>query len=87
MQPFGAQGANQTLEDAGALGILLRNVHDGPEAERRLHLFEDIRLKRTSVIQILSSARIGREDSVADRLQKFVDPGAGELSRSPQIDC
>lgn len=77
MQPFGAQGANQALEDAGALGVLLRDVDNGSELRRRLDLFEQIRMRRTAVIQILSSARIGREETVADRLREFVEDGSG----------
>lgn len=77
MQPFGAQGANQSLEDAGALGILLRDVHDGSELRQRLGLFEQVRMGRTAVIQILSSARIGREETVAERLRDFIGNASG----------
>ncbi|KAI0186903.1 putative salicylate hydroxylase [Xylaria flabelliformis] len=76
MQPFGAQGANQAIEDAGALGILLRDVHNRTEVSSRLRVFEAVKRKRTAMIQILSSARIGREASVADRLREFAEPGA-----------
>ncbi|KAI1746717.1 putative salicylate hydroxylase [Xylaria castorea] len=75
MQPFGAQGANQAIEDAGALGILFQDVHDSAEVSSRLRIFEAVKRKRTSMIQILSSTRIGREASVADRLREFAVPG------------
>ncbi|KAI0544558.1 putative salicylate hydroxylase [Xylaria curta] len=80
MQPFGAQGANQAIEDAGALGILFQDVHNRTEVSSRLSIFEAVKRKRTAMIQILSSARIGREASVADRLQEFAEPGIGSLS-------
>ncbi|KAI1501591.1 putative salicylate hydroxylase [Biscogniauxia marginata] len=75
MQPFGAQGASQAIEDAGALGVLFGDVHDSSEIAARLNIFEKVKRKRTSMIQILSSARIGREDRVTDRLLKFAEPG------------
>lgn len=73
MLPFGAQGANQAIEDAGALGILLRGVQAGTEVRQRLELFEKIRHKRASVIQILSSVRIGQEKTVKEALQPYMD--------------
>ncbi|KAI0860545.1 putative salicylate hydroxylase [Xylaria cubensis] len=80
MQPFGAQGANQAIEDAGALGILFQDVHNRTEVLSRLRVFEAVKRKRTAMIQILSSARIGREASVADRLREFAEPGTGSSS-------
>ncbi|KAI1741288.1 putative salicylate hydroxylase [Xylaria scruposa] len=80
MQPFGAQGANQAIEDAGALGILFQDIHNQTEVSSRLRVFEEVKRKRTAMIQILSSARIGREASVEDRLREFAEPGTGPSS-------
>ncbi|KAG6986533.1 6-hydroxynicotinate 3-monooxygenase [Physcia stellaris] len=71
MLPFGGQAANQALEDAGALGTLLANVTSREEMQHRLKLFEDIRKPRASAIQILSSVRVGLEEKVQDKLQRY----------------
>ncbi|KAL1982740.1 hypothetical protein VTN96DRAFT_922 [Rasamsonia emersonii] len=80
MLPFGAQAANQAIEDGAALGQLLRGVDDAAEIPHRLQLFEDIRRRRTAIIQILSSARIGREGTVTDKLREFVADGESTVS-------
>ena len=74
MLPFGGQAANQAIEDGGALGVLLRGVTDEAQMMHRLHLFQNLKKGRTSVIQHLSSVRIGREKEVEIQLQKYTDP-------------
>jgi salicylate hydroxylase len=75
MLPFGSQGANQAIEDAGALGLLLATVKDPAEMQRRLELFEKLRLRRASRVQILSSVRVGRENFVEDKIKPYLEDG------------
>ena len=75
MLPFGGQGANQALEDGGALGYLFRGVENAAEIPTRLALFETVRRKRASRIQILSTVRIGKEIEVEKLLQEYDEPG------------
>ncbi|KAJ5531849.1 hypothetical protein N7527_005242 [Penicillium freii] len=75
MLPFGGQGANQALEDGGALGYLFRGVDNAAEIPTRLALFETVRRKRASRIQILSTVRIGKEIEVEKLLQEYGEPG------------
>ena len=80
MLPFGGQGSNLAMEDAGALGHLLRDVHDPAAVEKRLALFELVRKDRASRTQIMSKVRVGREKDVEQELQKYADPpGSGKL--------
>jgi salicylate hydroxylase len=71
MLPFGGQGSNQAIEDAGALGYLLDEINNVAEFPERLSLFEKVRINRVSVIQILSSVRVGNEKTVEDALKKY----------------
>ena len=52
--PFMAQGANMAIEDAGALHVLFNNLHSKSEIERRMQLYEDVRLRRANLLQVLS---------------------------------
>ncbi|KAL9032627.1 MAG: hypothetical protein Q9214_007887 [Letrouitia sp. 1 TL-2023] len=72
MLPFGGQAANQAIEDGGALGMLLMDAENDAEIPQRLHVFENLKKNRTSIIQILSSVRIGRENEVEQKLRPFV---------------
>ncbi|KAI1307855.1 hypothetical protein F5Y03DRAFT_352060 [Xylaria venustula] len=72
MLPFGGQGSNMAIEDGGALGCLLADV--GPtQVERRLALFEQLRINRASRVQVLSSVRVNREKEVEDKVRQYVD--------------
>ena len=71
MLPFGGQAANQALEDAGALGTVLNGLENARELPDRLQRFEDIRKPRATVIQILSSVRVGLEKTLEARLQPY----------------
>lgn len=80
MLPFGGQGSNQAMEDAGALGYLFKGVDDPNAIEERLSLFELARKNRASRVQVLSKARIGREKDVEQELRQYADPpGSGIL--------
>ena len=79
MLPFGGQGSNMAMEDAGALGYLFRSISDPTAVEKQLRLFELVRKDRASRVQILSKVRAGREKDVEKELQKYADPpGSGK---------
>lgn len=73
MLPFGGQGSNQAIEDGGALGMLLENVHDVSQIKARLDLFEKVRRRRASRVQILSTVRANRESLVENQIQKYME--------------
>lgn len=82
MLPFSGQGANSAMEDGGALGYLFRDIHDPAAVEKRLQLFELVRKKRVSRIQILSTVRAGQEKVVEQEVKKYADPpGSGKSSK------
>ncbi|OJJ51051.1 hypothetical protein ASPZODRAFT_311372 [Penicilliopsis zonata CBS 506.65] len=74
MLPFGGQGANQAIEDAGALAALFKSITPAG-IPARLALFEEVRRKRASRVQVLSSVRVGREAEVQEQLKEFMEPG------------
>lgn len=74
MLPLGAQGANQAIEDAGALGALLDDDNlSAAHLLNRLELFERVRRLRASRIQTLSKVRLGRERDVQDEVRKYAE--------------
>lgn len=75
MLPFGGQGSNQAIEDGGAIGFLLVNVDNEAQLPRRLQLFDQLRRRRASRIQILSSVRANRETVVEDKIKQFMEDG------------
>ncbi len=81
MLPFGGQGSNQAIEDAGALGYLFNNLETEASVTKRMTLFETVRRKRASRVQILSKVRVGKELDVQEELLQYADPpGSGEPS-------
>lgn len=79
MLPFGGQGANQAIEDAGALGALFKDVVEPQHIPARLQLFEAVRRLRAARVQTLSKVRLGRENEVENELRKYADPpGSGK---------
>ena len=74
MLPFGAQGANQAIEDAGALGALFSNGESVADVPSRLRLFEQVRRLRASRGQSLSRVRLGKEKEVEDRVRLYAEP-------------
>ena len=79
MLPFGGQGSNMAMEDAGALGYLFRSISDPAAVEKQLPLFELVRKNRASRVQILSKVRAGQEKDVKKEVQKYADPpGSGK---------
>lgn len=83
MLPFSGQGANQAIEDGGALGFLLKGVDSTDSIQNRLSLFERARISRASRIQTLSKVRVGREMEVQEELKRYADPlGSGMFLES-----
>ena len=76
MLPFGGQGVNQAIEDAGALGCVLEGPLGPDELSARLKVFEDVRIKRASLIQTMSKVRAGKEKEVEQELQQYANPGS-----------
>jgi salicylate hydroxylase len=74
MLPLGAQGANQAIEDAGALGALLSNCESPTQIPSRLDCYERVRRLRASRVQTLSKVRLGREQDVEVELRRYADP-------------
>ncbi|KAJ4361263.1 hypothetical protein N0V95_002032 [Ascochyta clinopodiicola] len=75
MLPFSGQGANQAIEDAGALGYLLSGLPDATLLQQRLALFERVRVKRASRVQILSRAVAGWEKDVQSEVAAYGEEG------------
>lgn len=76
MLPFGGQGANQAIEDAGALGAILSDMSSVEDLPKRLALFDKVRRLRASRVQVLSTVRLGKEKDVEDEVKKYTDfPG------------
>ena len=79
MLPFGGQGSNQAMEDAGALGYLLKGVETPEDIQQKLRVFLKVRQKRAARVQILSSVRAGKEKLVQQEVEKFAEPpGSGK---------
>ena len=81
MLPFSGQGSNTAMEDGGALGYLFRGIQDPAAVEKQLPLFELVRKKRVSRVQILSTVRANREKEVEQELKKYADPPGSGRSR------
>ncbi|KAI1390569.1 putative salicylate hydroxylase [Hypoxylon trugodes] len=79
MLPFGAQGANQAIEDAGALGVLFGCNERAEDVSNRLALFEKVRRLRASRIQSLSRVRLGEEKDVEARVRQYADPPGSDV--------
>ncbi|MCJ1403882.1 hypothetical protein MMC11_007105 [Xylographa trunciseda] len=83
MLPFGGQGSNQAMEDAGALGYLFQGVADPKDIPKRLSLFEQVRKNRASRVQVLSKVRVGREKEVEEELRLYADPPGSGVPTTP----
>lgn len=79
MLPFGGQGSNQAIEDAGALGYLFNGLKKGESMRKAIDLFETVRRKRASRVQIMSKVRVGKEKDIREELLQYADPpGSGK---------
>ena len=79
MLPLGAQGANQAIEDAGALSALLNNITSTSQLPSRLAAYERVRRLRASRVQMLSKVRLGREKDVEAELRQYADPPGSDV--------
>ncbi|KAL1878362.1 hypothetical protein Plec18167_004434 [Paecilomyces lecythidis] len=85
MLPFSGQGANQAIEDAGALGYMLTDVHCSEDIHTCLKLFEKARILRVARTQTLSKVRVGKEQEVQEELRQYADPpGSAVPSTFPE---
>ncbi|KAJ9608538.1 hypothetical protein H2200_007526 [Cladophialophora chaetospira] len=66
MWPRQGQGAAQSIEDGGTLGVLMSNLTSKAEVPARLKLYDELRVHRTSIVQLLS-----RTSEVQDEMMKI----------------
>ena len=57
MPPFRAQGGSQSIEDTGALEIVLSDLRDKSELPARLAILDKLRVPRFSCAQLISAVR------------------------------
>jgi salicylate hydroxylase len=65
MFPTTGQGGCQSLEDAGAIGILLSNIQHKSTIPDLLRIYEKLRKERMTVVQGLSGVVPGNEERFA----------------------
>ncbi|KAL4813149.1 hypothetical protein BDW67DRAFT_188003 [Aspergillus spinulosporus] len=78
MLPHQGQGGAQAIEDGAALGEIFAGIQGTPtkdEIHHRLKVFEKVRLRRVSAMQILSDAGQDRVFEVRERAQKYMPEG------------
>ncbi|KAL4745753.1 hypothetical protein BDW72DRAFT_211074 [Aspergillus terricola var. indicus] len=78
MLPHQGQGGAQAIEDGAALGEIFASIQDAPtkdDIHNRLKVFEKIRLRRVSAMQILSDASQDRVFEVRERAQQYMPEG------------
>lgn len=85
MLPLGGQGSNQAFEDAVVLGLLFDGIHTPAQAQERLKLFDTLRIRRVSRVQILSSTSAGREFQVEVQVRAYTEPGVASEFRHMRI--
>lgn len=81
------QGANQAIEDAGALGIFLANVSSRDEVPRRLESIQNIRRDRAGAMQIFSNAGQDESHRIEKEVQQYIKgpvPSAFLLNEPPK---
>ena len=87
MLPMLAQGGSVSIEDGAALEVLFAGVRDASEIPRRLKVYQNVRLPRDAVVQILSNADLGLHHAVADQVHKYLPdfeiPGPDATPFSP----
>ena len=70
------------VEDGAALGVLFSNLRSKDEIQRRLKLFEDLRLNRVSALQVISSVGQDEVAQTHDQVRSFIK---GPLPREPNL--
>ena len=75
------------MEDAAALGRMLTGIGDrADKIEKRLELFEAVRVKRAARVQTLSKARVGREREVEEELRVYAEPAGARRPSATQTE-
>ncbi|KAL2859183.1 FAD/NAD(P)-binding domain-containing protein [Aspergillus pseudodeflectus] len=88
MLPHQGQGGAMSIEDGGALGEVFAGLLEGTpgdEIHRRIALFEKIRHKRASGIQVMSNAGQDQMWRVRDRMRPFMPEGVEPPNTIPEI--
>ena len=75
MLPFSGQGATQAIEDAGAISILFQDLSSAKDIPARLALFEKVRTKRASRVQVVSKVTVGKEKEIEEELRQYLEDG------------
>ncbi|KAK4548334.1 hypothetical protein LTR36_010204 [Oleoguttula mirabilis] len=79
MQPTHAQGAGVSIEDAAALEVLFSNWTTADRVEKRLELFNQLRLPRDNVTQLMSNAVFYYADTLEQTVQRVRQYYSGPL--------
>lgn len=85
MLPFNAQGANQALEDCGALFALFSNLTCKTLLPERLSMFDQVRRKRANRQQIVSSVPTEEVKYLAERLKEYESEGPPDVSKAETL--
>jgi hypothetical protein len=67
-----AQGANQAIEDAGALSVFLANVQRLEDIPSRLELVQNTRRDRAAAMQIFSNAGQDQAAEIENEARQYV---------------
>ena len=84
MLSFGGQGANQAIEDAGALRCLFDHSNDatGAGMTQAFEQFDTVRRKRAARAQTLSKVPAWHEEEVTEELMQYADPPGSAVPMS-----
>ncbi|KAE8376614.1 hypothetical protein BDV26DRAFT_293950 [Aspergillus bertholletiae] len=85
MLPHQGQGGGQAIEDAGALSVIFTRLPAKPTADDirdRLAVFERVRIKRASVMQIFSNAGQDQAWKIREDAQQYMPEGV-DVPSSP----
>ncbi|KAH8797273.1 hypothetical protein F5884DRAFT_905998 [Xylogone sp. PMI_703] len=83
MLPWNAQGANQALEDCGALFTLFSNLRSGDLLPERMRLFDQVRRKRANRQQILSSVLPAEVKRLGGKIKGY--ESEGPIEGQPEV--
>ncbi|KAL4863339.1 hypothetical protein BDV12DRAFT_202182 [Aspergillus spectabilis] len=88
MLPHQGQGGAQAIEDAAALSEIFTDLLANPpkdEIRNRLKVFETVRLRRVSAMQILSNAGQDQAFRIRERAQQYMPDGVKVPERQPEF--
>lgn len=71
MLPTHGQGAAMALEDAAALGTLLRQVESAADLSAKLTAFDRLRLPRVGAVQTMSNKMMGPPDKMISEIKRY----------------